>query len=81
LRPAEWGSAVILRGKSAEPNVRFGSKADIEAPSSDVRFTPKSGHWLSASGCPLCAKSGHSKVLDYYSETGWAVREFHADDL
>jgi hypothetical protein len=20
---------------------------------------PKSGHWLSASGCPLCANSGH----------------------
>ena len=26
-------------------NVRFGSKADIAAHSSDVRFTPKSGHW------------------------------------
>ena len=25
-------------------NVRFGSKADIEALSPDVRFTPKSGH-------------------------------------
>jgi hypothetical protein len=25
----------------------------------NVRFTPKSGHWLSALGCPLCAKSGH----------------------
>jgi len=37
--------------------VRFGSKADIQAPSSDVRFTPKSGHWLSVSECPLCAKS------------------------
>src|SRR6516162_8326678 len=23
-----------------------------------VRFTPESGHWLSVSGCPLCAKSG-----------------------
>ena len=23
---------------------RFGSKADIQAPSSDVRFIPKSGH-------------------------------------
>jgi hypothetical protein len=27
---------------------------------SDVRFTPKIGHWLSATGCPLCAKSRHS---------------------
>src|SRR5262249_60005381 len=26
----------------------------------NVRFTPKSGHWLSVLGCPLCAKSGHS---------------------
>jgi hypothetical protein len=25
-------------------NVRFGSKADIQALSSDVRFTPESGH-------------------------------------
>jgi len=25
-------------------NVRFGSKADIEARPSNVRFTPKSGH-------------------------------------
>jgi hypothetical protein len=30
--------------QSLGPNVRFGSKADIHAPSSDVRFTPKSGH-------------------------------------
>ena len=33
--------------------VRFGSKADIEAPPPDVRFTPESGHQLSALGCPL----------------------------
>ena len=39
-------------------DVRFGSKADIRAPSSDVRFTPESGHRLSLSGCPLCARSG-----------------------
>jgi hypothetical protein len=26
------------------PHVRFGSKADIEVPPPDVRFTPKSGH-------------------------------------
>jgi hypothetical protein len=30
--------------KTALSDVRFGSKADIQAPSSDVRFTPKSGH-------------------------------------
>ena len=26
-------------------HVRFGSKADIDAPPPDVRFTPESGHW------------------------------------
>jgi hypothetical protein len=60
LRPAKWGSGGSLHGINPEPpDVRFGSKADIQAPSSDVRFTPKSGHWLIAPGCPLCAKSGH----------------------
>src|SRR6516165_9897422 len=34
-------------------NVRFGSKADIGALLIDVRFTPKSGHRLSMSTCPL----------------------------
>src|SRR5262249_33479259 len=38
-------------------HVRFGSKADIAAHSSDVRFTPKSRHWDLAATCPLCAKS------------------------
>jgi hypothetical protein len=31
----------------------------LEAPPSDVRFTPKSGHWLRGPRCPLCAKSRH----------------------
>jgi hypothetical protein len=44
-------------------DVRFGSKADIGEGAVNVRFTPESGHWLSASGCLLCAKSGH--WLDY----------------
>src|SRR5215468_3073096 len=30
--------------QSSGPNVRFGSKADIAAPLTNVRFTPKSGH-------------------------------------
>jgi hypothetical protein len=38
--------------------VRFGSKADIALGPRHVRFTPKSGHQLSAFRCPLCAKSG-----------------------
>src|SRR5262245_23924593 len=45
--------------QSSGSNVRFGSKADIQHSLTDVRFTPKSGHWLSKSRCPLCAKSRH----------------------
>ena len=43
-------------------DVRFGSKADIGAGRRDVRFTPESGHQLSALGCPLCATSRHSAL-------------------
>jgi hypothetical protein len=42
--------------------VRYGSKADILAVHRHVRFTPKSGYWFHVSGCPLCAKSGHSAL-------------------
>src|SRR5262249_35389550 len=38
-------------------HVRFGSKADIEAPSPDVCFTPKSRHRPRGLACPLCAIS------------------------
>jgi hypothetical protein len=31
-----------------------------------VRFTPESGHWQCTSPCPLCAKSGHDKILFYH---------------
>jgi hypothetical protein len=34
----------------------------MAATSSDVRFTPESRHWLSGSGCPLCARSGYSAL-------------------
>jgi hypothetical protein len=44
--------------------VRFGSKTDILGALCDVRFTSKSGHRLSLSGCPLSAKSGHSGYFD-----------------
>jgi hypothetical protein len=40
----------------AAAHVRFGSKADISVALFNVRFTPKSGHWLSMLGCLLCAK-------------------------
>jgi len=36
----------------------LGQKADIARGQLNVRFTPKSGHWLSVWECPLCAKSG-----------------------
>jgi hypothetical protein len=62
LRPAKQGSGVSLHGSNPEPliaDVRFGSKADIEAGPRRVRFTPKSGHCWVRLGCPLCARSGH----------------------
>jgi hypothetical protein len=37
-----FGEACKALGE--ETNVRFGSEADIEAVSGDVRFTPKSRH-------------------------------------
>jgi hypothetical protein len=37
----------------------LGQKADIVAPSTDVRFTLESGHASAPRRCPLCAKSGH----------------------
>src|SRR5215469_17393972 len=49
----------FARQQSSRPNVRFGSKSDIARDQLNVRFTPESGHWLSVSGCPLCAKSRH----------------------
>ena len=39
-------------------NVGFGSKADIGACITDVRLTPKSGHFGKRRSCPL---SGHSE--------------------
>ena len=48
----------LLKGS----DVRFGSLADIETLQRDVCFTPESGHWLSVSGCPLCANSGHQRT-------------------
>src|SRR5262249_11993609 len=40
-------------------DVRYGSKADIGEVRLMSALPPKSGHCLSVSGCPLCAKSGH----------------------
>jgi hypothetical protein len=38
-------------------DVGDGSAADIRRRLNDVRFTPKSGRWLSVSGCLLCQKA------------------------
>ena len=54
-------------------NVRFGSKADISACVSDVRFTPKSGHSQRRLRCPLCAKSGHQSIRAEHAFEGEKV--------
>jgi hypothetical protein len=56
-------------------DVRYGSKADIEARQSDVRYSPKSGHSVARLRCPLCAISGlmHRSKKDRYSITSLAV--------
>jgi len=56
-----WSGRVscLARQSGFLANVRFGSKADIQQCLTNVRFTPKSGHWNSVAKCPLCAKSGH----------------------
>src|SRR5262245_26120943 len=43
-------------------HVRLGSKADICAAKSHVRFTPESGHVRCTSACPLWANSGHTEA-------------------
>ena len=46
----------------ARSGCRFGSKADIDHHSCDVRFTPKSGHSSAGLECPLSAIGGHSAL-------------------
>src|SRR6516164_687467 len=41
------------------------SKADILGGLRDVRFTPKSGHSIARSGCPLCAISRHMQCTKF----------------
>ena len=53
-----WAQARVA-AQSAD--VRFGSLADMGARPQHVRFTPESGHWLSVSGCPLCATTGRQR--------------------
>jgi hypothetical protein len=42
-----WFKGQFAQQAIVSPHVRFGSEADIGADAIDVRFTPKSGHWLS----------------------------------
>jgi hypothetical protein len=53
------GLGVSCTAAILSSSCRLGSKADIGGCPRNVRFTPKSGHWLSVSTCPLCAKSRH----------------------
>src|SRR5262249_50487574 len=51
-----------LRVRYCSPGIRWRCPLwvrSIRVRTGDIRFTPKSGHWLIAPGCPLCAKSGH----------------------
>jgi hypothetical protein len=57
----------VRHSKNRSSNVRFGSKADIVGYQRNVRFTPKSGHQLSQSGCPLCAINGHCAIYSITS--------------
>src|SRR5262249_60600139 len=56
-------------------NVRFGSKADICAAKSHVRFTRESGHLQCSSRCPLWAKSGHRHAYSAASEATGKVTD------
>jgi hypothetical protein len=60
---------VTMHGASQQiwmTDVCFGSKADIARDRLNVRFTPKSGHWQTTVGCPLCA--------DFVAEVGGDTR-------
>jgi hypothetical protein len=48
---------------SHNPNVRFGSLADICSALGDVRFTSESGHVQRNSACLLWANSGPSRFV------------------
>src|SRR5262249_50835441 len=53
--------------------VRFGSKADIAASRSLVRFAPESGHRELASACPLSATTGpmHRRIFSGLVPVKW----------
>ena len=57
-------------------NVRFGSKADIPASQSDVRFTPESGHSGARSKCPLSAKADIPAIERFSGSRRPATNEY-----
>jgi len=59
---------LLTHRKLAVAHVRFGSKADIRARSINIRFTPKSGHWLSASGMSKTGGYSAARVCDLHRQ-------------
>jgi len=57
------------------------TKADIARCQADVRITPESRHWLSLSGCPLCAKSGRQFGCEEAARAEEFVFETAADPI
>jgi len=62
LERAMWGRAQVI---GRLDDVCFGSKADICAAPTHVRFTPESGHLRCTSPCWLWAKSRHRDATAY----------------
>ena len=63
--------SIKLRGSNLKlPMSALGQKRTSEQVGHHVRFTPKSGHWISASKCPLCAKSGRQAALPRRQRAG-----------
>ena len=61
----------FARQQSETLDVRFGSKADIDACPSDVRVTPKSGHRLSALGCPPGTIASYRPQISFSHGAEW----------
>ena len=82
-RRSEAGTVVAYRVRGAcvaaiQPvHFRFGSLADIEPSSSDVRITRKSGHPGASAACPLCANRRPRcsiEIQSEYARDTWATR-------
>src|SRR5262249_8336749 len=62
----DHGSSIAGQGRASQQkratHVRFGSAADITRLLNSVRFTPESGQTGEGSTCPLCAKSGRTRL-------------------